>query len=135
MCYRRYFVPAARGAEALRALRALHARLAPLLQVSEVRAVAADSFWLSPSGARDSICLHFTWIGDEAAVREVLPAVEAALQPFGARPHWGKLFTMEPAAVAAQYPQMAEYRQALRQHDPDGKFRNEFVEKYVFSSE
>ena len=36
-------------------------------------------------------------------MRDVLPAVEAALQPFGARPHWGKLFTMEPAAVAAQF--------------------------------
>ena len=37
-------------------------RVAPVLQVSELRSIAADEFWLSPSYRRDSLGLHFTWV-------------------------------------------------------------------------
>ena len=65
-------------------------------------------------------------------MRALLPALEAALQPYGARPHWGKVFTATPVAVAALYPEMPKFRDALSRYDPQGKFRNAFVDEYVF---
>ena len=40
-----------------------------MLQISEIRTVAADDLWLSPAHGRDTVAFHFTWKPDEAAVR------------------------------------------------------------------
>ena len=63
-----------------------------LLQVSEIRTVAADRLWLSGAYDRDVVGFHFTWVRDVAGVYAVLPAIEEALLPLGGRPHWGKCF-------------------------------------------
>ncbi|MFC1420323.1 FAD-binding protein [Streptacidiphilus cavernicola] len=122
-----YLVPAGAAPAAFTALRALGPRIAPLLQVSEIRTVAADRIWLSPGYGRDSVALHFTWRKDPAAVAPVLAALEAALLPLGARPHWGKLFTATPARAAALYPRADDFRKLAQAHDPEGKFRNGFL--------
>ena len=126
-----YLLPRAHAVEAVRALRALGDRLAPLLLVSEVRTVAADPLWLSPCFGRDCAAFHFTWRNDEAAVREVLPAIEAALAPFEARPHWGKLFTLDPARLRALYPRLEDFRALQATLDPRGKFRNAFLDHFL----
>ncbi|HEX4791584.1 MAG TPA: D-arabinono-1,4-lactone oxidase, partial [Actinospica sp.] len=122
-----FFVARDRAGEALEAVQRLGARVAPVLHISEIRTIAADDLWLSPASGRDSVALHFTWIADRAAVTPVLGAVEAALLPLGARPHWGKVFTGGPAAALTTYPRADEFRQLMERHDPQGKFRNEFV--------
>jgi xylitol oxidase len=126
-----YFVPRTHGAAACEALRALAHRVAPLLQVSEIRTVAADDLWLSPACGGDVMALHFTWLPDEPAVRAVLPAVEAALRPFGARPHWGKLFTTGADELERLYPRMADFRALVRRYDPRGAFRNDYLDRTV----
>jgi xylitol oxidase len=126
-----YFVPRAHAAAACRALRALADRIAPLLQVSEIRTVAADDLWLSPAFDGDVTALHFTWQPDEPAVRAVLPVIEAALRPFGARPHWGKLFTTDADELGRLYPRMADFRALVRRWDPRGAFRNDFLDRTV----
>ena len=129
-----YFVAREDAPRAIAALRSIGTKLKSVLQVSELRAVAADAFWLSPCYNRDSIGLHFTWTHDEAyIVREVLPLVEKTLKPFNARPHWGKLFTMPPSEVAPLYPMLSEYRELILQLDPNGVFRNEFIERYIMA--
>jgi hypothetical protein len=85
-----YLVPRERSVEALAAVGAIAERVAPVLQISELRTVAADELWLSPSYHRDSLAIHFTWIRDEAAVLPVVAAVEEALRPVQPRPHWGR---------------------------------------------
>jgi xylitol oxidase len=126
-----YFVPREHAVAALQALRPLSELLAPLLLVGEVRSIAADDLWLSPAYQRDSVAFHFTWVDDWTAVRPVLPLIEAALEPFEPRPHWGKLFTMDPALVAGLYPRMADFRQLVNRYDPTEKFRNQFLRTYV----
>lgn len=96
-----YFVGREHAVEAFLALHGLRDRLAPLTQVSEIRSVAADELWLSPAYRRDSAAFHFTWRPDWPSVREVLPDIEAALEPFEPRPHWAKLFAMPPEAIHA----------------------------------
>ena len=58
--------------------------------------------------------------------------IEEVLTPFDVRPHWGKLFTMSPAKVQAGFPKMEEFRQLLQTTDPEGKFRNGYLDRYVF---
>jgi xylitol oxidase len=127
-----YFVPFSDGPAALRALHAIQDRFAPHLMVSELRTIAADALWLSMNYRQPSLAFHFTWKPDWPAVRQVLPAIEAALTPFGVRPHWGKLFTMDKAMVQSRYERLGDFRALARAHDPDGKFRNAFVDDYVF---
>ncbi|MFL5778244.1 MAG: D-arabinono-1,4-lactone oxidase [Chloroflexota bacterium] len=106
-------------------------RIAPVVQVSEVRTIASDRLWLSPAFARDSVSIHFTWIPDPEPVLEVMALVEERLAPFEPRPHWGKLFGIEPEQVAARYPRMPDFAALLAAHDAGGKFRGPFLDRYV----
>jgi xylitol oxidase len=125
------FVDAAHGPDALRTLAAMADELAPVVQVSEVRTVAADDLWLSPCCGRASVAFHFTWVPSWAAVEPVLRRVEAALAPFGARPHWGKLSTMDGGTLYERYPRLADAAAAMDRVDPHGRFRNAFLDRVL----
>ena len=128
-----YFVPRQHAVEAMRAVTALRDHLSPVLMISEVRTIAADALWMSPCYQQACIGLHFTWHLNWPKVQKVLPLIENALAPFEVRPHWGKLFTMEPAQVQARYARLPDFRALLDQYDPAGKFRNDFINSYVFA--
>jgi xylitol oxidase len=115
---------------ALAALDDLRRRIAPLLFVSEIRTIAADDLWLSPSYGRDSGAIHFTWRPDPA-VEALLPDIEAALAPFEPRPHWGKLFALGPSEIAARYQRLPDFVGLMRAYDPEGKFRNDFIDRHL----
>jgi xylitol oxidase len=125
-----YLLPRQVAAGAFDALASLGSLLAPVLQIAEIRTVAPDDLWLSPSFQRDTVALHFTWIKDTAAVTPVIAAMEYLLTPLGARPHWAKLFGMPPHVVRALYPRSADFQGLLNRYDPGGKFRNGFIDKY-----
>jgi alditol oxidase len=128
-----YMVPRHYAMEALRAVASLRARIAPLLQITEVRTIAADNLWMSPCYHQPCVSIHFTWRKDWQAVSQLLPVIEARLAPFEARPHWGKLFTMQPAQLQPLYPRLADFRQLALELDPTGKFRNPFLDTYIFT--
>src|SRR5687768_7972697 len=94
-----YLVPRQHAFAALQAINQLRERVAPLLQISEVRTIAADNLWMSPCYKQACVGIHFTWKKDWFAIKEMLPIIEEQLAPFDARPHWGKLFTISPARV------------------------------------
>jgi xylitol oxidase len=113
--------------KALRAVDEIRDRIHPVLQISEIRTIAADSLWLSPYYERDTVSIHFTWIADTAAVMPVVALVERQLAPFGPKPHWAKVFTLEPAG----YERLPDFRDLARRLDPNGKFRNRFVDRLI----
>ena len=127
-----YFVGRRDAAAALEAIHAIQDEIAPLLLISEIRTIAADDLWMSPCYQEDCVAFHFTFKPDWPAVEKVLPRIEAQLAPFNPRPHWGKLFTMPPAEVQARYPNLGAFRELLNRHDPEGKFRNRFIDDLVF---
>ena len=132
-----YLVPRAHAVEAIGALRALGPVVAPLLQVAEIRTVAADDLWLSTASGGDRVGLHFTWLPRQPEVEAVLPRIEAALAPFGARPHWGKLFASLGAPGSdprALYPRLDDFRALAARLDPEGTFRNAFVDRHVLGA-
>ncbi len=123
-----YLVPRADAVEAIQAVRTLAGQIAPLLLVNEIRTVAADDLWLSSSYGTDAVGLHFTWKPDEAAVREFLPTLEAAL-PGTARPHWGKVFTLDGAEVRSRYPRWDDFAALVARFDPERRLVNPFLER------
>ncbi len=126
-----YLLPREHAQAAVTALHALRGRVAPVLQVCELRTVAADDLWLSPAYGLDAVAVHFTWVDDTAAVLPVVTAVEAALAPFAPRPHWGKVFTTPADEVAGRYPRLADAVALRRALDPDDVFGNTFVDTYL----
>ena len=89
---------------------------------------------MSPCYREACVALHFTWAKDWEGVRRLLPAIEAELAPLGVRPHWGKLFAMPPGRVRSRYPRLGDFRDLLQTFDPGGKFRNAFLDAYVFGA-
>ena len=126
-----YLVPRERAVEALRALLPLAERIAPVLQVTELRTVAADDLWLSSAFERDVLGIHFTWKRDQAGVEAVLPSIEDVLLPLGARPHWGKLFLDVNDVVPLQYPRFDDFRTLVAKYDPQGVFRNAYLDRLL----
>jgi xylitol oxidase len=86
---------------------------------------------MSPQYGRDSVAVHFTWRRDQRAVERVLASVEAALEPFSARPHWGKLFLADGAAIGGLYERLGDFAALLDRIDPRGAFRNAWLEQHV----
>ncbi|HEX8059346.1 MAG TPA: FAD-binding protein [Cyclobacteriaceae bacterium] len=124
-----YFVPLANGYDAIEAVYALREKITPLLQISEVRTIASDGLLMSPMHGRDTLAIHFTWKKDWDGVRNVLPLIEETLSKFDVRPHWGKLFTIDPEVLQGSYrDDLAKFSKLT-----DGKFINEFLQKNLLS--
>ena len=119
-----YIFPRGQVVPALQAIQRIQEEIAELLLISEIRTIAADDFWLSPNYHQDSVAVHFTWQPRQAEVLALLPKIETALAPFGARPHWGKLFVTDPSRL---YPKFHDFVTLSHRLDPTGKFRNDFT--------
>jgi len=127
-----YFVPREHAYEAILAVEQLRDQITPHLFITELRTIAADNLWLSMAYQRPSLAIHFTWKPEWDAVQRILPLIEEKLAPFNPRPHWAKVFTLPPAKIQHQYPKMPEYQALLKHHDPQGKFRNQFLDTNIF---
>jgi xylitol oxidase len=122
-----WHVPREHARAAIRAVSELRERIAAVLQVCELRTIAADELWLSPNYQRDSLALHFTWIADTEAVLPVVADIERVLAPFAPRPHWGKIFTIAPETLRAAYPRFPDFAELVTRFDPAAKFRNTYL--------
>lgn len=129
-----YFVPRPHAVEAILAIERLRDQVSPHLLISEIRAIAADNLWMSPCYHQSCVTIHFTWKQDWPAVSQLLPVIEKELAPFRARPHWGKLFTTSPAVLKSIYMQMPAFIELAKKYDPQGKFRNDFLNENIFAS-
>jgi len=127
-----YFVPRERGYEAIMAVEELRDLVKPHLLITELRTIAADELWMSTCYHRPSMTIHFTWKPEWPEVRRVLPMIEEKLAPFQARPHWGKLFTLPHSRLRPLYEKLPSYQALAAQHDPGGRFRNEFLNSNIF---
>ena len=96
----------------------------------EVRAAAGDDRWLSTAHGRDSgyIAVHRYWRADPtdyfAAVEEVVLAHEG-------RPHWGKMHTLDAAALRTRYPRFEEFIALRDRVDPERRFRNPYLDRVL----
>jgi xylitol oxidase len=128
-----YLVAKEHAPQVLSILRGMAGRIAPLLQVCEIRTVAADDLWLSTATGRDTVAFHFTLVRDVPAVLALLADIEAAIAGCDPRPHWGKLFAVDATALAAVYPRLPDFRALVARLDPDGVFGNNYLDRLIFS--
>jgi alditol oxidase len=129
-----YFVPRQHAVEAVLAVERLRDQVGPSLLITEIRTIAADQLWMSPCYEQDCVTIHFTWKPDWTSVSKLLPVIEKELAPFNARPHWGKLFTTSPAELRRIYKKMPDFIELSGRYDPQGKFRNEYLNKNIFTT-
>jgi alditol oxidase len=126
-----YLVPREKGYQAILAVEQLHEQVSPHLLTTELRTIDQDTLWMSTAYRRPSLAIHFTWKPEWPAVSKLLPLIEAKLEPFAARPHWGKLFSMRAPKIRELYPEVARYQELVARYDAHGKFRNSFLESML----
>ncbi|NNL97392.1 MAG: FAD-binding protein [Acidimicrobiia bacterium] len=126
-----YFVDRRHGRDAMRVLRSMGDRISPHLRAMEIRSLAADDLWLSPAYRRPSLCLGFTWHKHPEAVEALLPEIEAALDDFEPRPHWGKLFAL--GDLADRFPRLGDFLGLAAAYDTTRTFWNPFMDRLAGS--
>jgi xylitol oxidase len=129
-----YFVPIEHAFEAMMAIEKMHDKIGPHLFISEIRTINADNFWMSPCYKKTCVAIHTTWKQEVDIVMGLLPLMEAQLAPFNPIPHWAKLSTMTPTVRQSRFEKINDFKHLVARHDPQGKFRNEFLIKNVFTS-
>jgi FAD/FMN-containing dehydrogenase len=122
-----YFVPFARGREALAAMRELMlASLPASVFPMEVRTVGRDEAFLSHSYERDTVVISVS--GTPGTDYEpYLRDVDRLLGEFDARVHWGKLHFLTRAQLLERYPRADDFIAIRRALDPSGTFLNDHL--------
>ena len=126
-----YAVPRAALGEVLAELRTRVPRLAdPVMFPVEIRVAAADDIWLSTAYQRDSayIAVHqFTGM----PYREYFDLFESIVAEVGGRPHWGKMHTLDAAALRERYPRFDDFVALRTKLDPTGLFANPYLDRVL----
>ncbi|TDH35992.1 FAD-binding protein [Pseudohoeflea suaedae] len=122
-----YHLPFDEGPKALREIIELTEKRFPEVYFPmEVRAVAADDFWLSPFYQRKtcSIAIHHDARQDP---RAFFSAAEPIFRKHGGRPHWGKMHNLKACDFAAIYPRWNDAMEVRRELDPDNRFISPYL--------
>jgi L-gulono-1,4-lactone dehydrogenase len=126
-----YGVPREHGPEALRrVVEWVRSNRYPVFFPIEMRVTAADDALLSPSHERDTayIAVH-QYKGMEW--RPYFEAVEAIMDDYAGRPHWGKRHFQTAATLAPRYPAWQDFQAARNALDPNRVFTNEYASRVL----
>jgi L-gulono-1,4-lactone dehydrogenase len=126
-----YAVPREALGEVLAELRRRVPELAdPVMFPVEIRVAAADDIWLSTAYQRDSayVAIHqFTGMPYE----EYFALFESIAADVGGRPHWGKMHTLDAAALRSRYPRFDDFVDLRTKLDPTGLFTNPYLDRVL----
>ncbi len=126
-----YGVPREHGPEAVRrVIEWVRSNRYPVFFPIEMRVAAGDDALLSPSHERDTayIAVH-QYRGMEW--RPYFEAVEAIMNEYEGRPHWGKRHFQTAATLAPRYPRWDAFQRARDELDPNRVFSNEYAERVL----
>jgi L-gulonolactone oxidase len=126
-----YGIPVEAIPEAVRRIRDLSTKLSfPPLFPIEVRVSAADDIPLSTGHGRANgwIAVH-QYHG--APYESYFQGVEAIMDEYDGRPHWGKLHYQSAATLRTRYPLWDEFAAVRAELDPGGTFRNEYLDRVL----
>ena len=128
-----FFVPHGKAVDAILALEKKKELINPQLLISEIRTIAPDNLWMSPCYHQDCVAIHFTWKQNPDEVEKLIPMIESELAPYQVKPHWGKLFKIQPAIIHQRYEKFPDFLALAKKYDPDGKFRNQYLDLNIYS--
>ena len=126
-----YALPREHGPEAARrVIEWVRSNRYPVFFPIEMRVAAGDDASLSAAHERDTsyVAVH-QYRGMEW--RPYFEAVEAIMNDYGGRPHWGKRHFQTAATLAPRYPAWAEFQRARDTLDPQRTFANEYTDRVL----
>lgn len=96
----------------------------------ELRVSAPDDIPLSTASGRESgyLAFHVPAAVDHEAYFALVAKV---LDPYGARPHWGKLHTLDAELLRTRYPRFDEFVALRDEFDPRGVFSNRYLDRVL----
>ena len=103
--------------------------------LSEIRSIKGDSGFLSCT-PHDTMSIHLSWSPSPIRQTEIWTEIiklEKALAEYGARPHWGKIYTA--SFWSTRFPKLYKDRWTKfhslvqKTHDPNGKFQNKWIKE------
>jgi FAD-linked oxidoreductase len=126
-----YAIPREMGPEALRrVLDMIDRRGFAVPFPIEFRVVAPDDAYLSTAYGRDTvyIAVHMyrgmVW-------EPYFRAVEAIMDDYEGRPHWGKRHFQSAATLAPRYPEWERFQAERARLDPRGVFQNDYTKRVL----
>ena len=126
-----YGIPEADLPDALLRVRALveRERLTVDMPV-ELRVAAADDIPLSMANGRATayVAVHAS---AGRPYEQYFRGVEAIMDTYGGRPHWGKLHFQTAATLAPRYPEWERFRDLRARLDPEGRFANAYTDRVL----
>jgi L-gulonolactone oxidase len=122
-----YAIPREHAVDAMLAVRRLiddeHLRVSfPV----EVRFAAPDDIPLSTAHGRDT-CYIAVHMARGMPHEPYFDGVEAIMNGFGGRPHWGKLHGQRAETLAPVYPEWSRFQRLRARLDPEGRFANAYL--------
>ena len=102
----------------------------PVMFPAEVRAADADDVWLSPAYGRATAYVSVQQYAG-MPYEEYFRLFESIVTDAGARPHWGKLHSLEAAGLRERHPRFDDFRRVRAQVDPDGVFGNDYLDRIL----
>jgi L-gulono-1,4-lactone dehydrogenase len=129
-----YAIPRERAAEALeRVLALIERRRLPIGFPIELRVVAPDDALLSTAYERPTayIAVH-QYVGME--FETYFRAVEAVMDEYGGRPHWGKRHYQTAATLRPRYPEWDRFLELRERFDPERRFENDYLRRVLSGS-
>jgi FAD-linked oxidoreductase len=126
-----YAVPREHAADALEQVLALiERRRLPVGFPIELRVVAPDDALLSTAYERPAayIAVHqYQGMEFETYFR----AVEAVMDEYGGRPHWGKRHYQSAATLRPRYPEWDRFAEIRERLDPERRFENDYLRRVL----
>jgi len=126
-----YGLPREHAAEALeRVLALIERRRLPVGFPIELRVVAPDDALLSTAYERPTayIAVH-QYVGME--FESYFRAVEAIMDEYGGRPHWGKRHYQTAATLDPRYPEWSRFGEIRERFDPERRFENDYLRRVL----
>jgi L-gulonolactone oxidase len=126
-----YALPREHAAEALeRVLAVIERRRLPIGFPIELRVVAPDDALLSTAYERPTayIAVH-QYVGME--FETYFRAVEAIMDEYGGRPHWGKRHYQSEATLRLRYPEWDRFKEIRERFDPERRFENDYLRRVL----
>ena len=122
-----YAIPRENTAEAVReVLDLVERRRLPVQFPLEVRFGRAEDAWLAMAHGRDTgyVAVH-VYRGTQ--FESYFRGVEAIMDRFGGRPHWGKRHYLKAAQLRERYPRFDDFLAVRERLDPERLFENEYT--------
>jgi len=126
-----YAIPREAIPEALNRVRALVDRLGvPISFPVEVRVVAPDDIALSTAYGRATgyIAVH---VYRGTPYDQYFQGVEAIMNEYAGRPHWGKMHFQTAETLAPRYPRWDAFQAVRDKLDPDRRFTNPYLDRVL----